>query len=77
MDTMDPFSRLGGICLVWADFPNNCKVTSGLGGIPPWNVFGGDLAESVFTLAAEYLLPYDTVVVTCRGEHVSVVTFEA
>ena len=66
---MEHGSRIGGVRLVWADLPTHCKVTMGIGGVPLWNVFSTEIVESVFTLAAEFMLPDGTVVVACRVEH--------
>ena len=74
---MEHASRIGGVRLVWADLPTHCKVTMGIGGVPLWNVFSTEIVESVFTLAAEFMLPDGTVVVACRVEHLFVVTHEA
>ncbi len=75
--SMDSARRLGGVQLVWADLPTHCKVKAGIGGVPLWNVFSTDIAESVFTLAGEFLLADGIVVVGCRVDHLVAVTHEA
>ncbi|MCO5594425.1 hypothetical protein L7F22_048455 [Adiantum nelumboides] len=66
---IDPNARLGGVRLMWADLPTHCKVDAGFGGVPLWNVFTDGIVQSVFTIAAEFLLDNGTLVVACRAEH--------
>ncbi|MCO5560977.1 hypothetical protein L7F22_014597 [Adiantum nelumboides] len=66
---MDPNVRLGGVRLMWADLPTHCKVDAGFGGVPLWNVFTDGIVQSVFTIAAEFLLDDGTLVVACRAKH--------
>ncbi|MCO5569440.1 hypothetical protein L7F22_023152 [Adiantum nelumboides] len=74
---MDPNARLGGVRLMWADLPTHCKVDAGFGGVPLWNVFTDGIVQSVFTIAAEFLLDDGTLVVACRAEHLFKVISEA
>ncbi|MCO5596760.1 hypothetical protein L7F22_050829 [Adiantum nelumboides] len=74
---MDPNARLGGVRLMWADLPTHCKVDAGFGGVPLWNVFTDGIVQSVFTIATEFLLNDDTLVVACRSEHLFKVISEA
>ncbi|MCO5561088.1 hypothetical protein L7F22_014709 [Adiantum nelumboides] len=60
---MDPNAQLGGVRLMWADLPTHCKVDAGFGGVPLWNVFTDGIVQSVFTIAAEFLLDDGTLVV--------------
>ncbi|MCO5561039.1 hypothetical protein L7F22_014660 [Adiantum nelumboides] len=66
---MDPNARLGGIRLMWADLHTHFKVDAGFGGVPLWNVFTDGIVQSVFTIAAEFLLDDGALVVACRAEH--------
>ncbi|MCO5576800.1 hypothetical protein L7F22_030620 [Adiantum nelumboides] len=54
---------------MWADLPTHCKVDAGFGGVPLWNIFTDGIVESVFTIAAEFLLDDGTLVVASRAEH--------
>ncbi|MCO5594386.1 hypothetical protein L7F22_048416 [Adiantum nelumboides] len=66
---MDPNARLGGVRFMWADLPTHCKVDARFGGVPLWNVFTDGIVQSVFTIAAEFLLDDGCLVVVCRAEH--------
>ncbi|MCO5555176.1 hypothetical protein L7F22_008719 [Adiantum nelumboides] len=74
---MDPNARLGGVQLMWVDLPTHCKVDAGFGGVPLWNVFMDGIIQSVFTIAAEFLLDDGALVVACRAEHLFKVISEA
>ncbi|MCO5574045.1 hypothetical protein L7F22_027823 [Adiantum nelumboides] len=66
---IDPNARLGGVRLMWADLSTHCKVDARFGGVPLWNVFTDGIVQSVFTIAAEFLLDDGALVVACRTEH--------
>ncbi|MCO5557633.1 hypothetical protein L7F22_011200 [Adiantum nelumboides] len=74
---MDPNARLGGVRLMWTDLPTHCKVDAGFGGVPLWNVFTDGIVQSVFTIAAEFLLDDGALVVACRAKHLFKVISEA
>ena len=73
---MDVDDSIGGFNLIWADFPTSLALSNVGNATPTWNVFGEDLVESAFTLAAEYLLRNGTMVCTLRTEHLGIVVRE-
>lgn len=77
MGTLDPECSLGGVRLIWADFPNGCAIDKMELNVPMWNVFKESHIEAAFCLAGEYLMTGGTLVCTIRGEHFGFVMKEA
>ena len=73
---MDAEDTIGGFALIWADFPTGLALTTLGRSAPSWNMFGDDIVESVFVLAAEFLLHEGTIVCTLRAEHLGIAVRE-
>ena len=69
---MDSDDNIGGFKLAWADLPTSLSFSGAITGIPSWNVFGDDIVESCFVLAAEFLHRDGSMVCTLRTEHLGI-----
>ncbi|MCO5610849.1 hypothetical protein L7F22_065091 [Adiantum nelumboides] len=72
----DVIGRLQGIRRLLGSL-SYTEQMEGFGGVPLWNVFTDGIVQSVFTIAAEFLLDDGALVVACRAEHLFKVISEA